>query len=513
MKYVWNGSTRVARVTGSLTTTLRTQRLRVYPGMNLVSLAVSLVGADVRRLMLSDPTLVSSAATIQSVQRWNAAGFGWVTVTTNEALAAGTVLWLKVSTNTTLSLTGTYAEPANQALPPGVNFVSGWGLQPIHLSSSLSPLSSTAAWAYNNQTKAWRKRLTGELQTISDVPAMLTPGDALFARSEVLATLTVPESALQVRYYHQDHLGSSSVLTDAAGALVNETANYAFGFARNEFLPRNLREPYGFTQKERDGESGLNYFEARFQVATVGRFASVDCLSVTMKASQLSDPQGLSFYAYCRSRPFVRDDPTGCEDNWTRAVGGMKVLGGAAETISGAGCVYATAGLGAIACGAIAAHGLDTVASGLKQVWTGEDERTLTARGVEGITGSRTAGDAVDLALGVGGSFAARGIAASAARFTKVTEAGDVVEMTRVTRWGKPGLRENDWVMVGEREVGNWFMSGKATQASRSARASFNAAETFEVPTSSLKTPLQVGKEGPFSDLIKTLYGQRIYKP
>ncbi|WP_411028750.1 hypothetical protein, partial [Salmonella sp. s59944] len=31
VKYVWNGNTRVARVTGSLTTSQRTQRLRVYP--------------------------------------------------------------------------------------------------------------------------------------------------------------------------------------------------------------------------------------------------------------------------------------------------------------------------------------------------------------------------------------------------------------------------------------------------------------------------------------------------
>ena len=40
-KYVWNGNTRVARVTGSLNTNVRVQRLRLWPGWNLVSLAVT----------------------------------------------------------------------------------------------------------------------------------------------------------------------------------------------------------------------------------------------------------------------------------------------------------------------------------------------------------------------------------------------------------------------------------------------------------------------------------------
>ena len=40
-KYVWNGNTRVARVTGSLNTNVRVQRLRVHPGWNLCSLAVT----------------------------------------------------------------------------------------------------------------------------------------------------------------------------------------------------------------------------------------------------------------------------------------------------------------------------------------------------------------------------------------------------------------------------------------------------------------------------------------
>jgi RHS repeat-associated protein len=324
VKYVWNGNTRVARVTGSLTTSQRTQRLRVFPGQNLVSLAVSLVAADVRRLILSDPSLVTSAATIESVQRWNAASLGWVTVTTNDALAAGTVLWLHMSTNATLTVTGTYAEPANQALQPGVNFIAGWGLQPLKLADSL-PVS-TAAWKYDVPSRRWAKHLIGDLQTLSEVPAMLAPGDALFARPEVVSTLTVPESALQVRYYHQDHLGSSSVLTDAAGALVSETANYAFGFARNEFLPRDLREPYQFTQKERDRESGSDYLNARYLSTRLGKFASYDPRCFDELMPWVTKPQNRNPYAYAVNRPLLFIDPTGAEDTeaaQNRNEGGM----------------------------------------------------------------------------------------------------------------------------------------------------------------------------------------------
>lgn len=345
VKYVWNGNTRVARVTGSLTTTQRTQRLRVYPGFNMVSLAVTATNA-LSQLSTLNPQLITSA------QRWNSPTFSWVTVTPADTLPAGTVLWLRLSTNATLTVTGTYAEPTNQVVSPGTHFIAGWGLQPLSLSPISYPLSPATAtlWAYNNQTKAWRKRLTGELQTLSDVPAMLAPGDALFARPEVVSTLTVPESALAVRYYHQDHLGSSSVLTDAAGALVSETANYAFGFARNEFLPRNLREPYQFTQKERDGETLLDYFEARFLAAFVGRFLAYDPLANYPAARMQTVPQRLNPYAYALSSPLTRIDPTGLAD-WNQVLSGaMKVAAGVAGTVVGA--LGVTAGSAGVVAGA-----------------------------------------------------------------------------------------------------------------------------------------------------------------
>jgi RHS repeat-associated protein len=302
-KYVWNGNTRVARVTGSLTTNQRVQRLRLWPGWNLVSLAVTATNA---LKQLADGTSVPGS--LRAAFKWDVATNGWDTVTANATLPASTVLWVEMATNATLTVTGAYAEPADQTLRPGANFVAGWGLQPLKLADALP--GTIAAWTYDASIRRWDMRLTGELKSLTNVPETFAPGYAVFVRPEVTSTLTVPDSALHIHYYHQDHLGSSSALTDTAGALVSETAHYAFGFARNEFHPRNLREAYGFTQKERDLESGLDYFEARYLSSMLGRFLAVDPLEQT--SDTIGEAvQSAPGYGYCNGRPTVSIDPTG----------------------------------------------------------------------------------------------------------------------------------------------------------------------------------------------------------
>jgi RHS repeat-associated protein len=130
--------------------------------------------------------------------------------------------------------------------------------------------------------------------------------------------LEVPESALRVRYYHQDHLGSSGVITDAAGLLVEETAYLPFGGTRNTFRPRGVTEAYGFTQKEQDAETGLHYFEARFLASRFGRFTSADPLytephrlSPEDFRAYLETPQRLNPYSYVWNHPLTHVDPSG----------------------------------------------------------------------------------------------------------------------------------------------------------------------------------------------------------
>jgi RHS repeat-associated protein len=68
-----------------------------------------------------------------------------------------------------------------------------------------------------------------------------------------------------------------------------------------------------FTGKERDAETGLDYFGARYFSGAQGRFTSPDW-SATPQAipyADLTDPQTLNLYSYVRNNPLRRADPDG----------------------------------------------------------------------------------------------------------------------------------------------------------------------------------------------------------
>ncbi len=68
-----------------------------------------------------------------------------------------------------------------------------------------------------------------------------------------------------------------------------------------------------FTGKERDAESGNDYFEARYYSSAMGRFMSPDwsAKEEPVPYAQLDDPQSLNLYAYVRNNPLTRTDLTG----------------------------------------------------------------------------------------------------------------------------------------------------------------------------------------------------------
>ena len=64
-----------------------------------------------------------------------------------------------------------------------------------------------------------------------------------------------------------------------------------------------------FTAKKRDNETGLDYFNARYFSAPLGRFTSPDPLYI--EARRLADPQQLNLYSYVRNNPLRYTDPSG----------------------------------------------------------------------------------------------------------------------------------------------------------------------------------------------------------
>jgi RHS repeat-associated protein len=289
VKYVFNGVTRVARVVGSLSDadTGRIQRLRLYPGWNLCSVAVG--GARL-------PFDLAGAAF-----EWDATGNNWLPVSTSNPLPAGAVLWLYAPTNSTLSLAGSYTSPTDRSVASGPSYQPGAGLEALSLPG---PAADVAIWHHTAPSQTWQTHAPAvpDPEPDSGTPAFLAPGEAVFMIAGAPLQLNVPDPALRVRYFHQDHLGSSNVVTDGNGAIVEETASHPFGTPRNAYQPRQLHEPYQFTQKERDQETGLHYFESRYLASGIGRWISCDPAGAA---------DGLNPYYYTQNNPVRYVDPIG----------------------------------------------------------------------------------------------------------------------------------------------------------------------------------------------------------
>jgi len=128
--------------------------------------------------------------------------------------------------------------------------------------------------------------------------------------------LLVPASALAqiptqvVEYYHTDVLGSVRAVTKQVNGQWQVVARHDFMPFGEEVSPQYPPpDKRLFTGKERDHETGLDYFEARYLGGGQGRFSTIDPLITIEK--NLVDPQQWNRYAYVRNNPLRWVDPTG----------------------------------------------------------------------------------------------------------------------------------------------------------------------------------------------------------
>ena len=109
-------------------------------------------------------------------------------------------------------------------------------------------------------------------------------------------------------FYHQDLVTSTDVLTDASGVLIQSNAFLPFGDLRAGYDARRsaaeaMAPEYRFHQKERDRETGLLYFEARYLDPGLGRFIRVDPAIVDLPREWLKAPQLLNGYSFAANNP------------------------------------------------------------------------------------------------------------------------------------------------------------------------------------------------------------------
>jgi RHS repeat-associated protein len=137
----------------------------------------------------------------------------------------------------------------------------------------------------------------------------------VFFNGKRIARLDLPSGT--VHYYFSDHLGSASVVTNADGTGIQDESDY-YPFGGERPVVNNDPNQYKFTGKERDTETGLDYFGARYYGSTMGRWMSPDW-SASPEAvpyADLTDPQTLNLYGYVRNNPMSHADADGhCDEN------------------------------------------------------------------------------------------------------------------------------------------------------------------------------------------------------
>ncbi|MDQ5986897.1 MAG: hypothetical protein CSYNP_02632 [Syntrophus sp. SKADARSKE-3] len=111
----------------------------------------------------------------------------------------------------------------------------------------------------------------------------------------------------EIKYLHQDHLGSTTLVTNDTGNAVESTDYMPFGAVRNGGAPLSSTN-YKFTGQEYDPETGRYYYHARYYDPALSRFIMPDPLIPDMFGPQSHNP-----YSYCLNNPLKYVDPSGAE--------------------------------------------------------------------------------------------------------------------------------------------------------------------------------------------------------
>ena len=236
-----------------------------------------------------------------------------------------------------------------------------------------------AAYRYDALARRIEKDLNGAItRYVYDGPNILLEYDAsdtLLARYSHGQTVDQPLAvardldasgtfeAGEQFFYQADHLGSPRRITDSAGLVVNSYDYDSYGNIEASF--EGIVQPFTYTGREFDAESGLYYYRARYYDPATGRFLKQDLLGL---AAGDSNP-----YRYVLNNPVNFSDPSGLILN--KKCYFAIVAGGAAVCIAGAVALCARQCKNSpwpcwVVCGAVSATGVATCLAIVESVAT-----------------------------------------------------------------------------------------------------------------------------------------------
>jgi RHS repeat-associated protein len=128
---------------------------------------------------------------------------------------------------------------------------------------------------------------------------------------------TVPETL--TRFQFSNHLGSASLELDQLGQLISYEEYFPYGNASYQAVRSTTEAPkrYRYTGKERDEESGLYYYGARYYSAGLGRWTNSDPAGLV---------DGLNMFLFSRANPIVFVDRHGHQSSTTGPDDDIKTL-------------------------------------------------------------------------------------------------------------------------------------------------------------------------------------------
>ena len=128
-----------------------------------------------------------------------------------------------------------------------------------------------------------------------------------------IGTLFATVDTTGLHFYLNDPLGSRRLQTNQYGVREQTCQSLPFGDGLNCSSSDAAPTEHHFTGKERDAESGLDYFGARYYASSMGRFMSPDWTAEAdpVPWAALDNPQSLNLYSYVLNNPLNRTDPFG----------------------------------------------------------------------------------------------------------------------------------------------------------------------------------------------------------
>ncbi len=174
--------------------------------------------------------------------------------------------------------------------------------------SAMSQLSGSAAYAYDGDGRRVVKTVAGSSATTVYV---------YDAGGDLVAEYGAPALGCGTCFVTADHLGSTRVVTDQTQTVIARHDYLPFG---EELATSNRTAALGysdadgveqkFTGKERDAETGLDFFGARYMSSAQDRFTSAD---KPFADQNIFDAQSWNLYTYVRNNPLRFVDRTGTQ--------------------------------------------------------------------------------------------------------------------------------------------------------------------------------------------------------